>query len=403
MKISNVHVGELARNDRGAFKIGPFGSSLKKSELVPSGIPVAGIENVLPNHFKKGFRRFVTLKKFNELSDYEIQPGDVLVTTMGTIGRAAVAPLDIGRTIIDSHLFRMRVDTSRVYPPFLCYALNSQLVISQLKRMARGAIMEGLNTGILKECLIPLPELPEQNRTVAILKEADRLRRTRRDACQLSDTFLQSVFLEMFGEPVRNPRGWDMSSLGDVVTELYRYPTYYDITYVDSGVPEIRGELIAEDGQIAHSCKNLRFISVATSQRFPRTILEAGDIVMSVRGTIGKIGLVPKSLQGANITANLIRIALDRDQVDPIFLWHLLKSDALQAALLRVSASTTILTVKALDLKGLSVIVPPLPLQQKFAAIVRRFERLRAQQREAERQAEHLFQTLLHRAFRGEV
>jgi len=138
VKTPTVQVGELALNDSGAFKIGPFGSSLKKTELVESGIPVAGIENVLPNKFVKGFRRFITARKFEELSDYEILPDDVLVTTMGTIGRAAFAPPDVGRVIFDSHLFRMRVDTNRVFPPYLCYALNSDLVASQLARMARG-------------------------------------------------------------------------------------------------------------------------------------------------------------------------------------------------------------------------------------------------------------------------
>src|SRR2546422_953910 len=122
---STVKIGSLASSESGAFKIGPFGSSLKKSELVNVGIPVAGIENVLPNHFERGFRRFITRTKFDELSDYEIRGGDVLVTTMGTIGRAAVAPPDIGRAIIDSHLFRMRFDTARVHPQYLCHALNS--------------------------------------------------------------------------------------------------------------------------------------------------------------------------------------------------------------------------------------------------------------------------------------
>src|SRR5438105_994396 len=103
MRTLMVPVGELALNQSGAFKIGPFGSSLKKTELVECGIPVAGIENVLPNRFVKGFRRFITPEKFAELSDYEIVPDDVLVTTMGTIGRAAAAPIDLGRAIFDSH------------------------------------------------------------------------------------------------------------------------------------------------------------------------------------------------------------------------------------------------------------------------------------------------------------
>ena len=198
MKTPTVQVGELALNDSGAFKIGPFGSSLKKTELVESGIPVAGIENVLPNKFVKGFRRFITPLKFDELSDYEILPDDVLVTTMGTIGRAASAPPDIGRAIFDSHLFRMRVDTSRVFPPYLCYALNSNLVASQLARMARGAIMQGLNTTILRECLIPLPKMCEQRRIAEQLDQVERLRAVHREALRQADHLFASLLHPAF-------------------------------------------------------------------------------------------------------------------------------------------------------------------------------------------------------------
>jgi type I restriction enzyme S subunit len=196
----DVCIGDLALNDRGAFKIGPFGSSLKKSELVNSGIPVAGIENILPNEFVKKFRRFITPEKFKDLSDYEILPGDVLVTTMGTIGRAAVGPPGLGHAIIDSHLFRMRVDTERIYPFYLCYAINSDLVASQLSWMARGSIMEGLNTTILKECRIPLPALPEQKRIVAMLKKVERLRAQQREAERQAEHLFQTLLHRAFNE-----------------------------------------------------------------------------------------------------------------------------------------------------------------------------------------------------------
>jgi type I restriction enzyme S subunit len=128
--IKTVQIGSLALDERGAFKIGPFGSSLKKTELVPEGIPVVGIENVLPNQFVSAFRRYITKKKYQELSDYTILPADVLVTAMGTIGRAAVAPEGLGIAIFDSHLFKMRVNTGLIDPNYLCYAIiNSRIIV----------------------------------------------------------------------------------------------------------------------------------------------------------------------------------------------------------------------------------------------------------------------------------
>ena len=147
-----VQIGDLALDEPGSFKIGPFGSSLKKDELVSSGIPVIGIENILPNEFVPSYRKYITEKKYQDLAQYTVQPGDIAVTTMGTIGRAAVIPDEIGTAIIDSHLFRMRVNQIKVYPPYLCYAINgAPSVINHLEHNSRGAIMDGLNTTILKE------------------------------------------------------------------------------------------------------------------------------------------------------------------------------------------------------------------------------------------------------------
>lgn len=210
----HVEIGSLARDKNGAFKIGPFGSSLKKSELSPNGIPVAGIDNVLANEFVKRFSRFIAEPKFVELADYEIRPGDVLVTTMGTIGRAAVAPDEVGRAIIDSHLFRMRVNESAVIPAYLCYAINSGLIRAQLKRLSRGSIMDGLNSAVLKQCTLPLPSIAEQRRIAAQLAEADRLRRMRRYSLALSAAFLPAAFTCLFGDPATNPCGWPTSTVG---------------------------------------------------------------------------------------------------------------------------------------------------------------------------------------------
>lgn len=395
MKKYVVQVGELALNHSGAFKIGPFGSSLKKTELVASGIPVAGIENVLPNEFVKGFRRFITPRKFDELSDYEILPDDVLVTTMGTIGRAASAPPDLGRAIFDSHLFRMRVDTNRVFPPYLCYALNSDLVASQLAQMARGAIMEGLNTTILRECSVPLPDLPEQRRITGRLEQADRLRRTRRYALKLTDTFLPSAFLELFGDPQLNSHKLPVEFLGDLCERVTVgfVGTMVD-EYVPRGIPLLRSLNVRRN---VIDRTDLKFVSQAFHQRLSKSSLAVGDVVSVRTGKPGVTAVIPQSFEAANC-ADLIVMTCGA-KLHPSFLSELLNlmlgdRDQFQGT---TGAIQTHFNIERA--KEVLVPLPPLPLQHKFAAMVERVGRLRAMQREALRQADHLFASLLHRAF----
>ena len=119
-----VRLGEVCDPTKGSSRIGPFGSSLRKDELSESGIPIIGIENVLPNRFDFFFRRFLSPAKYAELIDYTVKPGDVLVSTMGTIGRCAVVPDNIETAIIDSHLFRFRLNLSVADPTYICYAIN---------------------------------------------------------------------------------------------------------------------------------------------------------------------------------------------------------------------------------------------------------------------------------------
>ena len=87
------------------------------------------------------------------------------------------------------------------------------------------------------------------------------------------------------------PVDWEVVRLEDICDEIYQYPTYYNIKYVEQGgVPEVRGELIGNDGELSSDPSEYRYISKDTSANFPRTILHEGDFVLSVRGTMGKIG-----------------------------------------------------------------------------------------------------------------
>ena len=272
-----------------------------------------------------------------------------------------------------------------------------------VSHLASGANINNLRKEHLDNLQIPVPPLAEQNRIAGILDATDALRAERREALAQLDTLLQSIFLDMFGDPVINPMGWEASALSEVTDEIYRYPTYFGIVYEDEGVPEIRGELIGKGGKIDTNPSELRFIAQATSDKFPRTQLAAGDLVMSVRGTIGKIGIVPAELANANMTANLIRISPARSIIDPVFLLHVALGPYFINKLSEVSSSTTIKTIKALDLKAIPIPLPSLKLQRRFSAIVEFIENQKDSQRAHLSELDTLFASLQFRAFRGEL
>lgn len=163
------------------------------------------------------------------------------------------------------------------------------------------------------------------------------------------------------------PEDWNLITLNEVTKEIYRYPTYYNIEYVDKGIPEIRGELLEDNGEIK---EDFRYIEIETNKNFPRTILEEGDIVISVRGTMGKVGFITKNYVGANITANLMRISPNHNIIFPKwFKWFFLSS-IFRKQLMRFSTSTTIKTIKSNWLKSIKIPLPKIAEQKKIAEIL---------------------------------
>lgn len=173
-----VEIKDLAAKHKGAMRTGPFGSNLLHSEFVTDGdVAVLGIDNAVKNCFAWDERRFITHEKYTELANYQIFPGDVIVTIMGTIGRSAVVPDDIPLAINTKHLAAITLNRELANPLFLSYSIHSSpFILNQFKSKNRGAIMSGLNLGLIKETKLKRPPIELQNKFAETHRRIDELK-----------------------------------------------------------------------------------------------------------------------------------------------------------------------------------------------------------------------------------
>jgi type I restriction enzyme S subunit len=187
-------IGEIAAPRKGAIRIGPFGSALKKSEYAEFGVRVLGIEDVYPNRLVSDRCKYIPERKFQQLAQYLVSGGDLLVTNMGTVGRTCVVPDDLERSIISSHLIKVTLDTTAAWPTYVSWMLNySPLVVAQIREKSHGAIMAGFNSGLLKELRIPLPLLAEQHRIADMFDQIEALRAQHREAIGVLDALFDAL------------------------------------------------------------------------------------------------------------------------------------------------------------------------------------------------------------------
>ncbi len=273
-----------------------------------------------------------------------------------------------------------------------------------------GSTRTKMNQEQMRRIKLPLPPLPEQQKIAEILSTVDKAIEKVDEAIKKTQKLKKGIMQELLNKGIghkefndseigRIPKEWGVYKLGDISIEVHRYPTYYNINYVTEGVREIRGQLIKKSGALETDLAKYRCISQETSRRFPRTIVKKGDFVMSVRGTMGKIAIIPDIFEGSNITANLMRISLNQIKCYSNFYKYVFLSAKFQEELNLLSSQTTIKTIQAPKLKSIKLPLPPITEQQKIAEILStvdsRLEILRKRKGKLERIKKGLMNDLL--------
>ncbi len=300
---------------------------------------------------------------------------------------------------IGSTIAILRPTRDNIYAPYLGYFLRSKF--EDIQENTTGATIPHVSRDYLENLRIPLPPLTEQKRIASLLARADRLRQLRRTAHDLGDALLQSVFLEMFGEPVTNSKKLNVEKL-EGFTSLVSSgstPLGGSNVYTASGIRFIRSQNVLMN---KFDFSDIAFISEEIYASMKRTVVKPNDVLLNITGaSIGRVACYQDDIL-ANVNQHVCIIRCKPEKLNPIYLSYFLSMPSFQEKFITNQSGATRQALNFEQIKDFNISVPPLSLQEEFAGVVARVESLRGRMGESERQVENLFESLLAQSFGGE-
>lgn len=368
------------------------------------GIPFLRVQNIVGGHVVHDRDTLFIDEKTNEaLRRSKIIPGDILVSIAGTIGRTGIVPGSASPMNCNQAVAIVRTN-GEVFRPYLRYWLEGPEAQRQMRGSSVTGTISNLSLKQLGSLTLSLPPLPEQKRIAAILDKADELRAKRRAALAELDTLVQSIFLEMFGDPAKNPKGWHCKGVGAVAAKFSDGPFGSNLKsshYTETGVRIIRlqnigvGEFVDDDKA---------YISEQHFHELRKHECCPGDVLV---GTLGDPNLraciQPEWLPVALNKADCVQFRPDQRVTNAAYICALLNQPATEHIAQSLMLGQTRVRISMGRLRGLKIPVPPLSLQRTFAARAAAVEKLKATHRASLTHLDALFASLQHRAFRGEL
>ncbi|WP_276784151.1 restriction endonuclease subunit S [Thalassolituus oleivorans] len=372
-----------------------------KDALFSEGIPFINAGNLQNDlSIKCSGANFISEERFDLLSNGKVQMGDILFCLRGSLGKFAIVDESILRGAIASSLVIIR-PKNQLDHDFLKNYLRSSSCGKEIERFENGAAQPNLSAKDLKEFEIPLPPLAEQQRIAAILDKADAIRRKRQQAIQLADNFLRAVFLDMFGDPVTNPKGWSLKKLEKLASKIGSgaTPKGGKEAYLNEGISLIRS-LNIHDDNFLH--KNLAFLSDDQAKALSNVDVKSGDVLLNITGaSVCRTAIVDETILPARVNQHVCIIR--SDILMPEFLLHVLISKAYKRQLLNIAnaGGATREALTKVQVGNLNIPVPPIELQEKFSVIKRKVKKII--ENENELLNEPLFDSLSQKAFTGKL
>jgi type I restriction enzyme S subunit len=375
------------------------GDWIESKDQDPKGeIRLIQLADIGDGNFIDKSSRFINKETANKLKCTFLKKGDVLVARMpDPLGRACVFPFDEENryiTAVDVCIIRPKENCLASY---LKYVINSVEVRNTIFRQKTGTTRERITRKKLGELQIPLPPLEQQKKIAAILDAADTYRQKTKALIAKYDELTQSLFLDMFGDLVNNQKGWKYIEFGEIFNSL-RYGTSSPPIYSNEGIPFIRATNV-KNGSI--SKKGLVYISQEEACKIEKCKLKESDLIIVRSGAnTGDCSRIPKEYEGSYGAFDII---VEIDEPYSTFYNFLLNTNSGKVVLEPLTRRAGQPHLNSAQIKELKVFEVPIDLQTQFAERVQAIGTQKVQAQASLEKAEELFNSLLQRAFKGEL
>lgn len=272
-------------------------------------------------------------------------------------------------------------------------------------RHNKATTIPSLTKADLLKVEIPFPPLETQNRIAQILDDTAALRDKTQQLLKEYDLLAQSIFLEMFGDPVLNQKDWNMLKLADVTTKIGSgaTPRGGKESYKEKGISLIRS-LNVHDNRF--KMKDLAFIDKLQASKLNNVTIEEEDVLINITGaSVARCTIVPYEILPARVNQHVSILRCLKQKVNPHFLLHLIISPNSKVKLLGVGSSNaaTRESITKDQLESFEIIVPPIELQNQFVEKIYLIEKQKDLAKQELKESADLFNCLLQKAFKGEL
>ena len=377
------------------------GYAFKSDKYVTDeGVRVIRITNVQKGKVVDNDPKIYPFSELSNLYTYKIYEGDILMSLTGNVGRVGKFPMELLPAYINQRVCRVKSSSDNLLENYLFHFLNSDIFENDARRNSAGAAQLNLSTKWVCEYEIPLPPLPTQQKIASILDAADTLRQKDKALLAKYDELTQSLFLDMFGDPGSNPKGWEKVKIRDLILEA-KYGTS-DKASEHGKYPYIRMNNITYDGYMDYS--NLKFINIPESDK-DKYLVRKGDVIFNRTNSkelVGKTGIISDNEEKI-IAGYLIRMRTNL-LANPYYIWRHLNSTWAKSRLQNMCKSIVgMANINAQELQNIEILKAPVELQNQFAERVQAIETQKATAQASIEKSEELFNSLLQKAFKGEL